>query len=75
METDAVFWDPFAFDETDDVNGEAVTAVFGTVDIVARGRAAGAACPDAAASRTGPTTAVSAGSMNFRSVGRTSRSY
>lgn len=46
METDAVFWDSLVFDGIDDVNVEAVTAAFGTVDVVARGRVAGAACPD-----------------------------
>ncbi|WP_327188196.1 ISL3 family transposase [Streptomyces sp. NBC_01334] len=34
------------FDGIDDVDVEAVTAAFGTVDVVARGRAAGAVCPD-----------------------------
>ncbi|MET7542597.1 ISL3 family transposase [Streptomyces sp. NPDC005507] len=34
------------FDGTDEVDVEAVTAAFGTVEVVAKGRAAGAACPD-----------------------------
>ncbi|MEU8461766.1 transposase family protein [Streptomyces sp. NPDC029003] len=46
MQTDAPFWDLLVFDGIDDVDVEAVTAAFGTVEVVARGRAAGAACPD-----------------------------
>ncbi|MEV3993610.1 ISL3 family transposase [Streptomyces sp. NPDC049837] len=46
MQTDAPFWDSLVFDGIDEVDVEAVTAVFGTVEVVARGRAAGAACPD-----------------------------
>ncbi|MDQ1022564.1 transposase [Streptomyces umbrinus] len=46
MQADSSFWDSLVFDGIDDVDVEAVTAVFGTVDIVARGRAVGAACPD-----------------------------
>ncbi|MCQ6246131.1 ISL3 family transposase [Streptomyces malaysiensis] len=46
MQTDASFWDSLVFDGIDDVDVEAVTAAFGTVDVVARGRAAGAVCPD-----------------------------
>ncbi|MFB7091619.1 transposase family protein, partial [Streptomyces sp. NPDC056296] len=34
------------FDGIDDVEVEAVTVAFGTVEVVARGRMAGAACPD-----------------------------
>ncbi|MFJ4776352.1 transposase family protein [Streptomyces sp. NPDC088762] len=34
------------FDGIDDVDVEAVTAAFGTVEVVARGRAAEVACPD-----------------------------
>ncbi|MFC9677882.1 hypothetical protein [Streptomyces sp. NPDC056949] len=45
MQADASFWDSLVFDGIDDVDVEAVTAVFGTVDVVARGRAASAACP------------------------------
>ncbi|MDX3771766.1 MULTISPECIES: ISL3 family transposase [unclassified Streptomyces] len=46
MQTDAPFWDSLVFDGIDDVDVEAVSAAFGTVEVVARGRAAGAACPD-----------------------------
>ncbi|MFD3658932.1 hypothetical protein [Streptomyces sp. NPDC058620] len=46
MQTDAPLWDSLVFDGIDDVNVEAVTAVFGTVEVMARGRAASAACPD-----------------------------
>jgi hypothetical protein len=46
MQTDAPFWDSLVFDRIDDVDVEAVTARFGTVEVAARGRAAGAECPD-----------------------------
>ncbi|GKQ40683.1 transposase family protein [Streptomyces sp. A012304] len=46
MQADTTFWDSLVFDGIDDVDVEAVTAAFGTVDVTARGRAAGAACPD-----------------------------
>ncbi|WP_392900494.1 ISL3 family transposase [Streptomyces sp. LN699] len=46
MQTDAPFWDSLVFAGIDEVDVEAVTAAFGTVEVVARGRAAGAACPD-----------------------------
>ncbi len=46
MQTDAPFWDSLVFDGIDDVEVEAVTVAFGTVEVVARGRMAGAACPD-----------------------------
>ncbi|UUU37512.1 transposase family protein [Streptomyces sp. NBC_00162] len=46
MQTDAPFWDSLVFDGIDDVDVEAVTAAFGTVEVAARGRAAGSACPD-----------------------------
>ncbi|WBO69003.1 ISL3 family transposase [Streptomyces camelliae] len=45
MQTDAPFWESLVFDGIDDVDVEAVTAAFGTVEVVANGRAAGAACP------------------------------
>ncbi|MFJ4907127.1 transposase family protein [Streptomyces sp. NPDC093249] len=45
MQTDAPFWDSLVFKGIDDVNVEAVTAAFGTVEVVARGRAPGEACP------------------------------
>ncbi|WP_258053848.1 ISL3 family transposase [Streptomyces sp. Ru72] len=46
MQADAPFWDSLVFAGIDDVEVEAVTAAFSTVEVVARGRAAGAACPD-----------------------------
>ncbi|MFE2992403.1 ISL3 family transposase [Streptomyces sp. NPDC059262] len=46
MQADSSLWDSLVFDGIDDLAVEAVTAVFGTVDVVARGRAAGAVCPD-----------------------------
>ncbi|WP_244167320.1 ISL3 family transposase [Streptomyces mutomycini] len=46
MQTDAPFWDSLVFAGIDEVDVEAVTAAFGTVEVVARGRTAGAACPD-----------------------------
>ncbi|MFH8692832.1 ISL3 family transposase [Streptomyces anulatus] len=46
MQTDAPFWDSLVFAGIDEVDIEAVTAAFGTVEVVARGRAAGSACPD-----------------------------
>ncbi|MEK8144901.1 hypothetical protein NKH18_35370 [Streptomyces sp. M10(2022)] len=50
MLTDAPFWDALMFDGIDDVNVEAVTAVFGTVEVVAKaGR--GRSVRTAAASR------------------------
>ncbi|WP_392756911.1 transposase family protein [Streptomyces sp. LN590] len=45
MQTGAPFWDSLVFEGIDDVDVEAVTAAFGTVEVVARGRAARAACP------------------------------
>ncbi|MGW2376539.1 ISL3 family transposase [Kitasatospora sp. NPDC001683] len=46
MQNNASFWDSLVFDGIDDVDVEAVTALFGTVEVVARGRGAGAECPD-----------------------------
>ncbi|MFF5339076.1 transposase family protein [Streptomyces sp. NPDC013181] len=46
MQTDAPVWDSLVFDGIDEVDIEAVTAAFGTVEVMARGRAVGAACPD-----------------------------
>ncbi|WTV72365.1 transposase family protein [Streptomyces sp. NBC_00029] len=46
MQADAPFWDSLVFAGIDDVDVEAVTAAFGTVEVAARGRAAGAPCPD-----------------------------
>ncbi|MFE7044510.1 transposase family protein [Streptomyces atratus] len=46
MQTDALFWDSLVFEGIDEVEVEAVTAAFGTIEVVARGRAGGASCPD-----------------------------
>ncbi|MFF4509153.1 ISL3 family transposase [Streptomyces sp. NPDC001401] len=46
MRADSAFWDLLVFEGIADVDVEAVTADFGTVDIVARGGAEGAVCPD-----------------------------
>ncbi|MEV0750190.1 ISL3 family transposase [Streptomyces sp. NPDC050273] len=46
MQTDALFWDSLVFEGIDEVEVEAVTAAFGAVEVVARGRAGGADCPD-----------------------------
>ncbi|MFF0428350.1 hypothetical protein ACFYUJ_28610 [Streptomyces sp. NPDC004520] len=46
MQTDAPFWDSLVFEPIAEVEVETVTAAFGTVEVVARGRAGGAACPD-----------------------------
>ncbi|MEU3938025.1 ISL3 family transposase, partial [Streptomyces sp. NPDC029044] len=46
MQTDAPFWDSLVFDGIDEVDVEAVTAAFGTVEVAARGRTTGAECPD-----------------------------
>lgn len=46
MQPDVSFRDSLVFGGIDDVDVEAVTAAFGTVDVVARGRAADAVCPD-----------------------------
>ncbi|MCI3277028.1 ISL3 family transposase [Streptomyces cylindrosporus] len=46
METDAALWKTLMFDGIDEMAVEKVTAAFGTIDIVASGRAVGAACPD-----------------------------
>lgn len=46
MLTDALLWDSLVFDGIDEVEVEAVAAAFGTVEVVARGRAGGAACPE-----------------------------
>ncbi|MFE9046554.1 transposase family protein [Streptomyces sp. NPDC007818] len=45
MQTVTPFWDALVSDGTDEVEAEAVTAAFGTVEVAARGRPAGAACP------------------------------
>ncbi|MFD5655463.1 hypothetical protein [Streptomyces sp. NPDC127039] len=46
LQTDAPYWDLLVFEGIDDVDVEAVTVVFGTVEVVARGRRVGAECPD-----------------------------
>ncbi|WP_371604959.1 ISL3 family transposase (plasmid) [Streptomyces sp. NBC_01220] len=46
MQTDTLFWDSLVFEGIDEVEVEAVTAAFGTVEVMARSRAASAACPD-----------------------------
>lgn len=46
MQADASFWNSLLFDGIDELAVEAVTAAFGTVDVVARCRGAGASCPD-----------------------------
>ncbi|MEU6053170.1 transposase family protein [Streptomyces xanthochromogenes] len=46
MQTDAPFWDSLVFDGIDNVDVEAVTATFGTVEVAARGHSVGAPCPD-----------------------------
>ncbi len=46
MRTDAPFWGSLVFEGIDDVDVEAASAAFGTVEAVVTGRAAGAACPD-----------------------------
>ncbi|MFI6150549.1 hypothetical protein [Streptomyces sp. NPDC051109] len=61
MQTDAPFWDSLVFDGIDDVDVEAVTAAFGTVEVVASGRALALDVRTVAASRTGSTTDISGG--------------
>ncbi|MEH0541595.1 hypothetical protein QA802_00415 [Streptomyces sp. B21-105] len=62
MQTDAPFWDSLVSDGIDEMDVEAVTAALGTVEVVAKGRTAEAACPDtAAASQTESTAVTSAG--------------
>lgn len=41
-----LFWDSLVIDVIDDVDVEAATAAFGTVEVTARGQAAAATCPD-----------------------------
>ncbi|MEV8248429.1 transposase family protein [Streptomyces rochei] len=45
MQTNALLWSPLVFEEIADVEVEAVTAAFGTIEVVARGHAGGASCP------------------------------
>ncbi|MFB7905983.1 hypothetical protein ACFC1T_06120 [Kitasatospora sp. NPDC056076] len=63
MQTTASFWDSLVFDGIDDLDVEAVTALFGTVEVVARGRGAGVpgrSVWTVAASRTRCTTDIAA---------------
>jgi transposase len=46
MQADASLWDSLVFAGIDDIDVEAVTTAFDTVDVTARGRATGAVCPD-----------------------------
>ncbi|WOX15302.1 transposase family protein [Streptomyces sp. N50] len=46
VRADAPFWNALVFDGIDEVDVEQVATAFGTVEIVARGSKAGAACPD-----------------------------
>ncbi|WP_238783173.1 transposase family protein [Streptomyces monomycini] len=46
MQADALFWDSLVFEGIDEVEVEAVTAAFGTVEVAAKGRAVAVACPD-----------------------------
>ncbi|MGX1909964.1 hypothetical protein ACWIID_14010 [Streptomyces phaeochromogenes] len=46
MQADASLWDSLVFGGIDDVDVETVAAAFGMVEVVVRGRAAGAVCPD-----------------------------
>ncbi|MEU1434458.1 transposase family protein [Streptomyces sp. NPDC005786] len=46
MQTHAPFWDSLVFEGIDNVEVEAARAAFGTVEVVAGGRAAGSASPD-----------------------------
>ena len=46
MQTDALFWDSLVFEGIDELEVEAVMAAFGTVEVMARGRAVAVACPD-----------------------------
>jgi hypothetical protein len=46
IQADASFWNSLVFDGIDELAVEAVTAAFGRVDVVARGRGAGTSCPD-----------------------------
>jgi transposase len=45
MQSDALIWDSLVFAGIGKVDVEAVTAVFGTVEAAARGRAGGSPCP------------------------------
>lgn len=61
MQSDASFWDSLVFDGIDNVDVEAVSAAFGTVDVTARGRGpvrhVGTAAPLLGPRCTAPTSA------------------
>ncbi|MFI2433620.1 hypothetical protein [Streptomyces sp. NPDC018693] len=61
MQIDAPLWNSLVFEGIDEVKAEAVTAAFDTIEVVARGRAGGAACPDCVRSSDRSTTDTSAG--------------
>ncbi|MER5227951.1 ISL3 family transposase [Streptomyces flaveus] len=46
MQADSSLWDSFVFGGIDELDVTVVTVAFGTVDVTAKGRGAGAACPD-----------------------------
>ncbi|MFE7568209.1 transposase family protein [Streptomyces sp. NPDC057539] len=46
MQISAPFWDSLVFDGIDDVEVETATAAFGAVEVLAKGHAGGASCPD-----------------------------
>ncbi|MFD7164816.1 ISL3 family transposase [Streptomyces violascens] len=46
MQINAPFWDSLVFAGIDDVEVQGVTAAFGTVEVLAKGHADGASCPD-----------------------------
>jgi hypothetical protein len=45
MQTDMSFWESLVFADTGDLDVQAVTAAFGTVEVLVAGRAAAARCP------------------------------
>ncbi|MER7220439.1 MULTISPECIES: hypothetical protein [Streptomyces] len=61
MQTDAPFWDSLVFDGIDDVDVEAVTAAFGTVEVAREAVPPALPVRTAAVFRTGSTIATSAG--------------
>ncbi|MEK8143054.1 hypothetical protein NKH18_15280 [Streptomyces sp. M10(2022)] len=60
-QTGAPFWDSLVFEGIDDMDVEAVTAAFGTVEVVERAARPGRRVRAAGVSRTESTTVVSAG--------------
>lgn len=61
MQTDAPFGDSLVFDGIDDVDVEAVSAAFGTVEVMREAARRGRHVRTVVASRTEFTTAISAG--------------